>query len=485
MSDRHAERRQRLAKLVGDDGIAVIPAAVEQIRNDDVAHDFRQDSHFFYLTGFPEPDAVAVITPGHSDGDYTLFVRPRDPLKESWNGYRAGVEGAKERFGADTAYELDELDDVLTRYMVGREVLWYAVGNDQQDSTMSSVVTRARAHRNRYGGAVPSTIKDISVPLGEMRLIKTADEHESIKAVSDLSARGHIEAMRFAQPGMYEYQVQAALEYFWRVGGSRRNGYGTIVASGANACILHYTENEAEILDGDLILIDAAAELAGYSADITRTFPANGKFTAPQRAVYEVVLAAQRRGIDLAGPESSLRAIHDGATEVLTEGLVELGLLPRSVEDSLAMHHYNEFYFHGTGHWLGMDVHDRGAYRTSGESRLLEPGMFFTIEPGLYIAPEKAEIELTLLTHDLDEWARRRIEEGPRAAAAKEAEAKESAEKITHEVPEEFLGIGVRIEDDIFITTDRMENLTSSVPVAIDDVEALCAESSVLPALVD
>lgn len=482
MTDRYAERRQRLAKLVGEDGIAIVPAGVEQIRNDDVPHDFRQDSHFFYLTGFTEPDAVAVIAPGHSDGDYTLFVRSRDPVMESWNGYRAGVDGAKDGFGADSAYEIGELDAILTRMMLGREVLWYSVGNDHQDARMTEVIGKARAHRDRNGGVVPSTIKDLSVSLGEMRLIKTADEYEDIKAASELSARGHTEAMRFAQPGMHEYQIQAALEYYWRVSGSRRNGYGSIVASGANNCILHYVENDGLVEDGDLILIDAAAEVNGYSADITRTFPANGVYTGPQRAIYEVVLAAEKTGIELAAAGGTMKGIHDAATGVLTEGMVELGILPRSAEDSLAMHHYNEFYFHGTGHWLGLDVHDRGSYRTSGESRPLEPGMFFTVEPGLYLAPEKAEIELTLLEYDLDERAKRRIEKGAAAASALEAEEAEAAEKITHTVPDEYLGIGIRIEDDIFVGPNGPENLTASVPVEIDEIEAICAETSSLPA---
>jgi Xaa-Pro aminopeptidase len=481
MTDRFAERRERLSKIVGDDGIAVIPASVEQIRNDDVTHDFRQDSHFFYLTGFPEPDAVAVVAPGHEDGAYTLFVRPRDPVKEAWNGYRAGIDGAKERYGADTAYEIGQLDEVLSRYMVGREVLWYAVGNAGQDSRMSGLVSKARAHRDRHGVVLPSTIKDISVPLGEMRLIKTADEQAALQAASDLSASGHMEAMRFAAPGMYEYQVQAALEYSWRAKGARHNGYSSIVASGANACVLHYVENDSQIDDGDLILIDAAAEVDGYSADITRTFPANGHFTGPQRALYEVVLAARHRGLELSEPGSSMRAIHDEAIKILTEGMVELELLPRSVEDSLAMHHYLEFYFHGTGHWLGMDVHDRGVYRSSGEPRPLEPGMCFTVEPGLYVSPEKADIELALLEYDVDKRARRRIELGAAAAAAKESEEKEAAKKVKHEIPEEFLGMGIRIEDDIFIKADGMVNMTAAVPVDIDDVEALCAEESVLP----
>ena len=480
MTDRFSERRQRLAKTIGDDGIAVIPAGVEQTRNDDVHHDFRQDSNFFYLTGFEEPDAVAVITPGHADGEFTLFVRPRDPVMEAWNGYRAGVEGAKERFGADAAYEISELDVVLGRLMLGRESLWYGLGGNS-DSRATSLIMKARSHRERYGDVVPSSIKDVSVPLGEMRLFKSDDEVESLRAASVLSARGHAEAMRFVAPGMYEYQVQAALEYYWRVSGSRRNGYPSIVASGQNACILHYVENDALIGDDDLILIDAAAEVDGYSADITRTFPANGSFTGPQRAIYEVVLEAQERALDVCKPGGSSRAMHDEAVRVLTEGMVELGLLPRSAEDSLAMHHYSEFYFHGTGHWLGMDVHDRGAYRASGEPRPFEPGMCLTVEPGLYVANEKAEIELTLLEYDLDERAKRRLEMGAAAASALEKEEKETAEKITHQVPEEFLGIGVRIEDDILITPDGHENLTTDVPKALDEVEALCAESSSLP----
>lgn len=482
MSDRFETRRSRLAASIGEDGIAVVPASVEQIRNDDVPHDFRQDSNFFYLTGFTEPDAVAVFAPGHSEGDYTLFVRPRDPEMEAWNGFRAGVEGAKSAHGADSAFPIEELDSVLTRLMIGREVLWYQSGNEQQDSRVTSIITKARSHRERYGGSVPSTIKDVSVVIGEMRLIKTPDEYESMLAACELSAAGHREAMRFARPGLYEYQVQAAMELGWRMAGSRRNGYGSIVASGANACILHYVENDSLIADGDLILIDAAAEVDGYSADITRTFPANGKFTAPQRAIYEVVLAAEKEGVAMSAPGASMRGIHDRATRILTEGMVALGLLPKSVEESLAMHHYTQFYFHGTGHWLGMDVHDRGAYRSNGKPRPLEEGMTFTVEPGLYIAPGKAEIELTMLEYDSDEWVQRRILEGRSAAVKKEQEAKDGAEKITHSVPEEFLGIGIRIEDDVIITGDGAENLTSSVPVEIDEVEALCAESSELAA---
>jgi Xaa-Pro aminopeptidase len=479
--NRYQAARQRLADIVGPDGIAVIPGAHEVIRNYDVHHPFRQDSFFWYLTGFHEPEAVAVIAPGADDGDYTLFVRPRDPATEVWTGIRAGTEGAELDYGADSAHELEEFDTVLETMMHGREVLWYATGNEHYDDRIASIVKNARAHRERMGGTVPSTVKDVSVPLGEMMLFKSADEADSLREACELTAEGHMEAMRFAQPGMWEYQVQAALEYMWRLKGSPRNGYDSIVASGANACILHYIDNDDQIEDGELILIDAAAEIDGYSSDITRTFPANAEFDGPQRAIYDVVLSAQKKSLALAVPGSSLRTIHDESTRVLTEGLVDLGLLPKSLEESLAMHHYQQFFMHGTSHWLGLDVHDRGSYRINGVSRPLEPGMSFTIEPGLYVAPDKGEIELTLLEYDLDERAQRRIEIGSKAAAAKEAEEKEAAETITHRVPGEYLGIGVRIEDDVLITEEGHENMTGSVPTDPEEIEALCAEESVLP----
>jgi Xaa-Pro aminopeptidase len=481
MSNRYAEARRRLADIVGNDGLAVVPAAHEMIRNYDVAHPFRQDSFFWYLTGFDEPESVAVIAPGHDEGDFFLFVRPKDPSLEVWTGIRAGTEGAKEVHGADAAYELSEFDDILERMMAGREVLWYTTGNDHYDDRIAAIIKNARAHRERMGGVVPSTVRDVSVPLGEMMLYKSSEEADSLRRACELSAEGHREAMRFTEPAMHEYQVQAALEYFGRLHGSPRNGYDSIVASGANACVLHYIENDDQIGDGDLVLIDAAAEVDGYSSDITRTFPANGSYQGPQRAIYEIVLSAEKKGVGLAAPGSSLRTIHDASTRILTEGMVDLGLLPKSVDESLAMHHYSHFFMHGTSHWLGLDVHDRGSYRIDGVSRSLEPGMSFTVEPGIYVAPDKDEIELTLLEYDLDEWNERRIRLGRKAAAAKEAEEKENAEKITHKVPEEFLGIGIRIEDDILITPGGHDDMTESVPKEIDDVEALCAESSVLP----
>lgn len=481
MSNRFVEARRRLAEIVGSEGIAVIPAAHEVVRNYDVTHPFRQDTAFWYLTGFDEPESVAVIAPGHEDGDYTLFVRPNDPSQEVWTGMRAGTEGAELDYAADTAHELSEFDDVLERMMHGREVLWYATGNEHYDDRVASIMAKARAHRERMGGTVPSSVRDVSVPLGEMMLFKSPDEASSLRQACELTAEGHMEAMRFAEPGMFEYQVQAALEYFWRLRGSPRDGYPSIVASGENACILHYVENDDRVGEDDLILIDAAAEIDGYSSDITRTFPANGRFTGPQRAIYEIVLNAEKKGIQLAVPGSSLKTIHDESTRVLTEGMVELGLLPKGLEESLSMHHYKHFFMHGTSHWLGLDVHDRGSYRIDGVHRPLEPGMSFTVEPGIYVGPDKDEIELTLLEHDPEAWNERRVRIGRKAAAAAEAEEKEAAEKITHRVAEELLGIGVRIEDDVLITSEGHENMTALVPREIEAVEEACADKSVLP----
>lgn len=481
MADRFAEARKRLASEIGDAGLAVVPAATELIRSNDVTFDFHQDPDFLYLTGFPEPDAIALLAPGHPDGEYVLFVRPRNPEEEVWNGYRAGTDGAKERYGADASFEIGEFADVLERYMRGRDVVWYTHGNPGIDSTVDSAIGKARRNRNHMGIRVPTTLADLSGVVGEMRLTKTAEEQQLLMAACELSARGHVEAMRYTRPGLYEYQVQAALEFLWRRDGSRHNGYPSIVASGSNACILHYVDNDRQAEDGDLMLIDAAAEIEGYSSDITRTYPVNGRFSGAQRALYEVVLATEQRGIEVAVPGSSFQAIDREATRVLTEGLVDLGLLPRSVEDSLAMHHYREFFFHGVGHWLGLDVHDTGAGWVEGVPRVFEPGMAFTVEPGLYIAPDKTKIELALLEYDREEWMQRRLLEGAKAAAAKEKEAREQAEKITHDVPPEFLGLGIRIEDDVLVTIDGNVTMSASVPVEIDEIEALCAEESALP----
>lgn len=478
MPDRFRSHRDQLAAEIGGGGIAVVPASIEMVRNNDVHHSFRQDSDFHYLTGFHEPDAVAVIVPDHPDGDYHLFVRPRDRETEIWTGYRTGTEGARERFLADVAHDLSELDTELPRLMLGRDTLFYRLGNASQDARMTRILTTARSVRERYGKRTPVAIHDVGAILAELRLRKSPAEIDSLAAACELSAMGHAEAMRFAQPGMYEYQVQAAMEFVWREGGSPRNGYPSIVASGPNAVVLHYVENDREIEDGDLVLIDAAAEIDMYSSDITRTFPANGFFTPPQRAIYEVVLAAQKAGVRASTPGATLKRVHDASTDLLVEGLVNLGLIPGDPDDARAMHLYREFFMHGTSHWLGLDVHDAGALRVDGEHRRLEPGMCFTVEPGIYVAPDRPTVEFALAEHDLDARVERRLLIGAEAAKKAEAAEKEAAEKVTHEIPAEFLGIGVRIEDDILITDDGHENLSAMVPVEIDAIESLCAEES-------
>jgi Xaa-Pro aminopeptidase len=478
MSDRFHDQRIALAAAIGDGSIAVVPAAVETTRNNDVHHVFRQDSDFHYLTGFHEPDAVCVLVPGHPDGGYHLFVRPRDREMEIWTGYRAGVEGARARFQADAAHEISELENVLPRLMQGRDTLFYRLGNATHDAAIGRLLATARSQHERFGKVVPLAVHDVGTVLAELRLRKSESEIDSLRAACSLSVEGHREAMRFARPGLFEYQIQAAMEYVWREAGSPRDGYPSIVASGANAVVLHYIENDRQIENGDLILIDAAAEIDLYSSDITRTFPANGTFTGPQRAVYEVVLAAEREGIAASHPGATLRDVHEASTAVLAEGLADLGLVPRPPDDILAMHLYRPFFMHGTSHWLGLDVHDAGSYRREGAHRPLEPGMTFTVEPGIYVAPDRAEVEFTLLAYDLDAWTERRILQGTAAAREAEEAEKESAETISHPIPPEFLGIGIRIEDDILVTAEGHENLTSGVPTAIDKIESLCAEPS-------
>lgn len=475
--------RRRLAETVGDSGIVIVPAAVEVARNDDVTHPFRQDSDFVYLTGFHEPDAVAVITPAHPDGEYHLFVNPRDRETEIWEGYRAGMEGAVERFEADKAYPLSDLETVVRQLMIGRGVLWYRIGNAHHDDRVTRLLAAARSIAERTGRIVPETVRDVSMVLAEQRVVKTEPEIASLRRAAELSAEGHREAMRFAQPGFYEYEIQAAMEFVWRRSGSPRNGYPSIVGSGPNATILHYVENTRRVADGDLVLIDAAAEIDCYSADITRTFPVNGKFSPEQRAIYEVVLRAQQGGIEAAQPGATIHDVTTASRRVVAEGLVDLGLVPGSVDDALEMHLYREFFMHGVGHWLGLDVHDAGLYKIDGSSRQLVAGMTFTVEPGIYVATDRPTVSFAMLPHDLDEWLERRFLEGP-GARAKERETLDAVDHVDHVVPEAFLGIGVRIEDDILMTAGGNANLSAGVPVLIDEIEALCAEKSGLAEMV-
>jgi Xaa-Pro aminopeptidase len=470
-----AERRRRFAELAGD-GLAVIPGAREQARNADTHFEFRQDSDFYFLTGFDEPDAVAVFNPSHESERFVLFVRPRDREMEIWNGRRAGVEGAVAEYGADAAYSIDELDSKLREYAVDRPRLIYRFGNAQHDARVTRIVAEMRGARTRGGLVTPSGVEDPGLILHELRLRRAPAELERQRRACAISRDAHIEAMRYAAPGQHEYEVQAALEFVFRKEGSPRNAYPSIVASGPNACILHYHENNRLMQDGDLLLIDAACEWGYHAADITRTFPVNGRFTPAQRRVYEVVLEAQLAAIDAARAGARYEAMHEAARRRLTEGLVELGLLPRNVQDSLAMHHYREFYMHGTGHWLGMDVHDTGDYRIQRQSRALEPGMVLTVEPGLYFDPQRESATFHLREYSEEDMWERRFRLGMAAAKRLEEEEKAAAPKIEHPVPTEYRGIGVRIEDDVLITSSGPDVLTAGTPKTIDEVERACAE---------
>jgi len=474
--DRFTERRSSFMESI-DHGIALIPAASEVIRNQDVAHPFRQDSDFYFLTGFPEPDAFALFDPGHESERYVLFVRPRDPEQEAWDGKRAGVDGATHSYGADAAYPITDLDRVLRDRFRGAEILFYRVGTPTDPQVLGSLRT-ARAHQGRSGIWAPHRIEDPTHTLAEMRLIKSPDEIAAMREACRISAAGHVEAMRTACPGLTERRVQAAMEHVFRASGAEREGYPSIVASGPNAVILHYVDNDRVLEDGDLLLIDAAAEIGYMSSDITRTFPVDGRFTPAQLEIYDIVLSAEEAVINRCVPGTAHGALHDTAVRVLTEGMVDLGLLPGPVEDAIQYGWYREFFFHGTSHWLGLDVHDAGDYKVHGLDRVLVPGMVFTVEPGIYVAAHKRSVELARAIYDPDADRDLACLEGTQAAKEQIAASRAAAEQVTHEVPERFLGIGVRIEDDLLITADGHENLTRGVPVDPDKIEALCTEGS-------
>lgn len=412
----------------------IVPSATEVVRNRDVHYPFRQDSDFRYLTAFPEPDAVAVLLPGRAQGEFVLFCRERDPEQETWNGRRAGLEGAVRDYGADEAFAIDRFSELLPELLAGRRCVHISLGEHPEiDDAVTSAVRQIR-ELSRRGPAAPERFAALDATLHEMRLRKSAEEVEIMRTAARVSAAAHRRAMAMAASGVFEYQVAAEIHHeFARHG--MEPGYGSIVAGGDNACILHYTSNDMPLRDGDLLLIDAGGEYQGYTADITRTFPVNGRYTGPQRAIYEVVLAAQRAAIDTLRPGNPSDLPHRTAVRVLTEGMVSLGLLHGDVEELIETGAYRRYFMHGTGHWLGMDVHDVGRYRLDGQPRPFEPGMVMTVEPGIYVP-----------------------------AGDEQADAR-------------FRGIGIRIEDDILVTEAGPENLTADVPVDPDEIEALIREA--------
>ncbi len=430
-----AERRERFMEGI-EDAVAIFFAAPERNRSADTDYKYRQDSYFWYLTGFEEPGSVAVLLPEGNDARFVMFVRPRDRERETWDGRRAGPEGAKARYGADAAYTIDELDDVLPRLLENVEQVFYAMDRyPEADRKVQDALAGVR-RQVRRGVRAPDTIVNPGRVLDEMRLIKSPRELELMREAARISSEAHIEAMRVTAAGVHEYEIEAAIEYHFRRSGATGAAYNSIVGRGDNATILHYIENRDACRDGDLLLIDAGCEYQGYAADITRTFPVSGTFTGPQRDVYEVVLASQEAAIDEVRKGKAFNAYHDAAVRVLVAGLVDLGILSGEVDGLIEKEAYTPYYMHRTGHWLGMDVHDVGAYRDADGWRKLKPGMVLTVEPGLYFAP------------DLEE------------------------------VPKAYRGMGIRIEDDVVVTEGEPEILTAATPKTVAEIEAVMARKS-------
>jgi Xaa-Pro aminopeptidase len=424
-----ADRRRRFMDAING-AVAILPSAPVAIRSGDVEFIYRQDNDFYYLTGFTEPESVAIFAPGRAE-EFILLVRPRDKDRETWTGRRAGVEGAIADFGANNAYVIDEFDRVLPRILDKAERVYFPLGlNPRIEARVLEMVKASAAMRPRTGSG-PHAILDPREILHEMRLFKRPEELTAMRNAIAISARAHEEAMRNARGGMKEWEIEALVNFTFRRQGAAGPSYPSIIASGPNAATLHYISNDREMRAGELLLIDAGCEFDFYASDVTRTFPIGAAFTPLQRDLYEIVLAAQLRSIETIRPGVKFDDPHDAAVRVLVEGMCHVGLLTESVEEALTKGTYRRYYMHRTSHWLGMDVHDVGLYRMGGQSRTLEPGMILTAEPGIYIAPDDAT------------------------------------------APEEFRGIGIRIEDDVLVTPDGQEVMTAAVPKSVSEVEVL------------
>lgn len=427
-----ARRRKRLMRMAGDDAILILPSAPERVRSHDTHYPYRQDSDFWYLSGFAEPEAVLVLVPGRKHGETLLFCRDRDPEREAWEGPRAGPDGAVSDHGCDDAYPISDLDDILPGLLEGRSRVYYHFGRDTEfDLKLIGWVNRVRA-QIRHGAQPPHEFLELGHLLHEQRLFKSNAELKLMRRAAGIACEAQLAAMRATRAGGHEYEVEAALQYVYR----RHDAvaaYEPIVGAGRNACVLHYRANNAALGAGELLLCDAGAEYRNYASDITRTWPISGEYSKEQRALYQIVLDAQAAALAEARPGRPWIAGHDAAVITLTEGLLSLGLLKGSLKQNLSSGDYKKFYRHKTGHWIGLDVHDVGEYKLAGDYRDLEPGMVFTIEPGLYIAP------------------------GSKG------------------VPAKYQGIGIRIEDDVAITANGCEVLTDGVPKDIDAVQAVLA----------
>ena len=430
----YAHRRARLAAALGE-GVAVLATAAERLRNRDSHFPYRYDSYFYYLTGFPEPEAALVLVGGKAPRSI-LFCRNRDPEREIWDGFRYGPEAARELFGFDEARPIGSLDEAAAQLLENQPVLHFPLGADPEWDARAMRWLNAVRARSRAGVTAPHDVRDLRATLDDMRLVKDPHELAVMRRAARISAAAHRRAMQASRPGRTEYEVEAELLYEFRRNGAQFPAYSPIVAGGANACVLHYVANDAPLRDGDLLLIDAGCELDGYASDITRTFPVNGRFSAPQRAVYELVLEAQRAAIAAVRPGAAWNVPHDAAVRVLAQGMLDLKLLSGTLDEALEKETYKRFYMHRTGHWLGLDVHDAGEYRSRESWRALEPGNVLTVEPGLYI-------------------------------------------RAADDVPPPLANIGVRIEDDVVVTAQGCEVITAEAPKSVADIEALMRDGRV------
>ena len=425
------KRRKQLMQRVGEGNIALIGSASMHTRNRDVNYPFRQDSDFYYLTGFNEPDALAVFVPGRAQGEYILFCREFDAKKALWEGAHSGLEGATTHYDADDAFPIDDLDDILPGLLENKTKVFYPMGcNLELDHNLLEWINHIR-NQSRSGIIAPGELVSLALILHEMRLFKSAEELKLMRRAAEVSAHAHVRAMKACKAGLYEYQIEAELIHHFIDNGLRSVAYPSIVAGGKNACTLHYTENNSKLKNGDLLLIDAGAECDHYAADITRTFPISGRFNEAQKQLYQLVLNAQTAALEQIKPGFAWNLAHDASVEILTQGLLDLGLLKGKLKKLIKDEKYKQFYMHRIGHWLGMDVHDVGDYKIKQEWRLLEAGMVLTVEPGLYIPTDCKSVD------------------------------------------EKWRGIGIRIEDDVLVTPTGHEILTSGVPKSIADIEAL------------
>ena len=426
----YLERRRRLAKAMGE-GVALVPTAPERVRNRDTHFPYRFDSHFYYLTGFPEPEAALVVT---AEGRSILFCRQKNEEREIWDGFRHGPDAARERFAFDEAWPIEALDEKMVQLLENQPALLYPVGADPEWDGRAMRWLNIVRGKGRAGITAPDRMQDVRALVDEMRLVKDAEELRLMRRAARIAAAAHRRAMQATRPGRNEYEIEAELLYEFRRNGAQFPAYSPIVAGGVNGCVLHYVSNNAALRDGELLLIDAGCELDGYASDITRTFPVNGRFSPAQREVYEIVLAAQAAAMEKVRPGQAWIEPHDAAVRVLAQGMIDLKLLPGSLEEVLEKETYKRFYMHRTGHWLGLDVHDAGEYRRAGKWRALEPGMSLTVEPGLYI-------------------------------------------RGADDVPERLRNIGIRIEDDVVVTHRACEVITAEAPKGVADVEALMRDA--------